>query len=113
MTEGATEQQVDEQGLCHVTSWVRVPPVTHSARLTFVLTPRVLGEPITRPLSLELSPGLLGPPVSCLEGRLAVVFTACLCFVLLAVMFLCHPSRGPASSCSWKNAEEEGENEVS
>ncbi|CAM5134231.1 unnamed protein product, partial [Natator depressus] len=103
MTEGAMKQQVDEQGLCHVTSWVRVPSVMHCTRLTFVLTPRVLGEPITQPLSLELSPGLLGPPVSCLEGRLAVVFTACLCFVLLAVMFLCHPSRGPASSCSWKN----------
>ncbi|TFJ96336.1 methylmalonyl-CoA carboxyltransferase [Platysternon megacephalum] len=55
--EGATEQQVDEQGLYHVTSWVTVPPATHSARLTFVLTPRVLGAPITRPLSLQLSPG--------------------------------------------------------
>ncbi|XP_039369208.1 CD276 antigen-like [Mauremys reevesii] len=55
--EGATEQQVDEQGLYHVTSWVTVPPATHSARLTFMLTPHVLGAPITRPMSLQLSPG--------------------------------------------------------
>ncbi|XP_074794660.1 CD276 antigen-like isoform X1 [Natator depressus] len=107
--EGATEQQVDEQGLYHITSWVTVPPVTHSARLTFVLTPRVLGAPITRPLSLQLSPGLLGPPASCLGVRLAVICAACLFIVLLAIAFLYHLHQGPAGSHSWRKAEKEEE----
>ncbi|XP_027674084.2 CD276 antigen isoform X2 [Chelonia mydas] len=107
--EGATEQQVDEQGLYHITSWVTVPPVTHSARLTFVLTPHVLGAPITRPLSLQLSPGLLGPPASCLGVRLAVICAACLFIVLLAVAFLYHLRQGPAGSHSWRKAEKEEE----
>ncbi|XP_050786915.1 CD276 antigen-like [Gopherus flavomarginatus] len=107
--EGATEQQVDEQGLYHITSWVTVPPATHSPRLTFILTPRVLGAPITRPLSLQLSPGLLGPPASCLEIRLAVVCAACLFIVPLAVAFLYHLRQGLAGSRSWRKAEEEEE----
>ncbi|XP_065275988.1 CD276 antigen-like [Emys orbicularis] len=107
--EGATEQQVDEQGLYHVTSWVTVPPATHSARLTFMLTSRVLGAPITRPLSLQLSPGLLDPPDSCLGVRLAVICAACLFIVLLAVAFLYHLHQGPAGSHSWRKAEEEEE----
>ncbi|XP_039368029.1 CD276 antigen-like [Mauremys reevesii] len=109
--EGATEQQVDEQGLYHVTSWVTVPPATHSARLTFMLTPHVLGAPITRPLSLQLSPGLLGPPASCLGVRLAVICAACLFVVLLAVAFLYRLRQGPAGSRSWRKAEEEEEEE--
>ncbi|TFJ99813.1 NKG2-F type II integral membrane protein [Platysternon megacephalum] len=111
--EGATEQQVDEQGLYHVTSWVTVLPVTHSARLTFVLTPRMLGAPITRPLSLQLSPGLLGPPASCLGVRLAVICATCLFIILLAVAFLYHLHQGPAGPRSWKKAEEEEQKEIS
>ncbi|XP_043357905.1 CD276 antigen-like isoform X1 [Dermochelys coriacea] len=113
--EGATEQQVDEQGLYHITSWVTVPPVTHSTRLTFVLTPRVLGAPITRPLSLQLSPGLLSPPASCLGVHLAVICAACLFIVLLAVAFLYHLHQGPAGSRSWRKAEkiEEEQKEIS
>nr|XP_023957042.1 CD276 antigen-like isoform X1 [Chrysemys picta bellii]XP_042700388.1 CD276 antigen-like isoform X1 [Chrysemys picta bellii]XP_042700389.1 CD276 antigen-like isoform X1 [Chrysemys picta bellii]XP_042700390.1 CD276 antigen-like isoform X1 [Chrysemys picta bellii]XP_042700391.1 CD276 antigen-like isoform X1 [Chrysemys picta bellii]XP_042700392.1 CD276 antigen-like isoform X1 [Chrysemys picta bellii] len=107
--EGATEQQVDEQGLYHVTSWVTVLPATHSARLTFVLTPRVLGAPITRPLSLQLSPGLLDPPASCLGVRLAVICAACLFILLLAVAFLHHLHQGPAGSRPWRKVEEEEE----
>ncbi|KAM9114239.1 CD276 antigen-like [Pangshura tecta] len=109
--EGAAEQQVDEQGLYHVTSWVTVPPATHSARLIFMLTPPVLGAPVTRPLSLQLSPGLLGPPASCLGVRLAVISAACLFVVLLAVAFLYHLRQGPAGSRSWRKAEEEEEKE--
>uniref|UniRef100_A0A8C8VJ98 Ig-like domain-containing protein n=1 Tax=Pelusios castaneus TaxID=367368 RepID=A0A8C8VJ98_9SAUR len=53
ITAAGTTEQRDEQGLYEVTSWVTVPPATHSTSLTFLLTPRVLGAPITRPLSVE------------------------------------------------------------
>ncbi|XP_067398978.1 CD276 antigen-like [Emydura macquarii macquarii] len=105
--EGTTEQRLDEQGLYQITSRVTVPPATHSARLTFLLTPRVLGTPITRPLSLELRPGLLGPPPTCLGGRLAVVCATCLGVILLVVAFLYCPRRGLAGSCSRRRAEED------
>lgn len=113
MAESTTEQRADEQGLYHVTSWVTVPPETRSAQLTFMLTPRVLGVPITRSLSLELSPGLLGPPASCLGSRLAVLCAACLFLLLLVSVFLCHLRQGPVGSCSRRKAEQEEPKEAS
>ncbi|XP_074837200.1 CD276 antigen-like [Carettochelys insculpta] len=105
--EGATEQSADEQGLYHVTSWVMVPPATRRARLAFVLSPRTLGTPITRFLSVEMSPELLDSPVSCLGIRLAVLCTASLFLVLLAAAFLYYLHQRPVESNSRGMAEKE------